>query len=404
MAESTAKKFYAAYLNFASRRPFNEVDKYRLQDAPDRRVKRLMEKENKRARDDARREYNEAVRSLAAFLKRRDPRFLRSDSNDPLRAKALEKQRQQSQLRDAAVQAAKKRQENAKAYQEQEWQRVRLEESSEEDDEYEDEDGSDLEDAGSAEGAADGDIASEEEEEQEDEEPAEDWFCPACEKDFNSQGAWDNHERSKKHLKNLEKLKKRMQDEEDEFGLSNEAEEKLSVVDDDATLPSDAADTEAGPQGKRKLTKKEKKRMQQLAENFGQPPSSELIAEEPEHLEERERPGKEQSQGLSEPEPDPHAPASAEDTASSDVKAEKEPAAPQISKKDKRRAREAAKKNASGTSTPGEVCNVCQMHFTSRTKLFSHINDTGHAAAVAVDESDLAERKAKGGKKKGGRR
>ena len=130
-SDGTLKKFYAAFLNFSSRRPFNEVDQYRLQDAPDRRVRRLMEKENKRARDDARKDYNEAVRSLASFLKKRDPRFLNSTSSDPLRVKQLEKQKLQASLRDAALQAAKKREENAKNYQEQAWQRVPTEDSEE---------------------------------------------------------------------------------------------------------------------------------------------------------------------------------------------------------------------------------------------------------------------------------
>lgn len=61
---------------------------------------------------------------------------------------------------------------------------------------------------------------------------------------------------------------------------------------------------------------------------------------------------------------------------------------PELSKREKRRLREAAKKAsdqpvASG-DTPGTAasCNVCRSTFSSRTKLFEHIKRTKHAAAV----------------------
>lgn len=57
------KKFYAVFQNnFVSRKAFASADVYRTTEAPDRRYKRAMEKENKRAREEARKEYNETVR------------------------------------------------------------------------------------------------------------------------------------------------------------------------------------------------------------------------------------------------------------------------------------------------------------------------------------------------------
>jgi len=53
-------------------------------------------------------------------------------------------------------------------------------------------------------------------------------------------------------------------------------------------------------------------------------------------------------------------------------------------KREKRRAREAAKKaqEAENTvKTDPETCNVCGEVFPSRTKLFAHIKDSGHALA-----------------------
>lgn len=49
----------------------------------------------------------------------------------------------------------------------------------------------------------------------------EEWECVACGKSFRSEAAWDSHERSKKHLKAVEALKLQMQEEDEEFGLDD---------------------------------------------------------------------------------------------------------------------------------------------------------------------------------------
>jgi hypothetical protein len=48
-----------------------------------------------------------------------------------------------------------------------------------------------------------------------------------------------------------------------------------------------------------------------------------------------------------------------------------------MSKKDKRRAKQAQKEKAD----PLLKCNVCNVQFDSRSKLMKHINATGHARA-----------------------
>src|SRR5579863_6260682 len=47
----------------------------------------------------------------------------------------------------------------------------------------------------------------------------EEWECVACNKTFRSEAAWSSHERSKKHLRAVEQLKREMQDEELVFDL-----------------------------------------------------------------------------------------------------------------------------------------------------------------------------------------
>ena len=54
----------------------------------------------------------------------------------------------------------------------------------------------------------------------------EEWECVACNKTFRSEAAWSSHERSKKHIRTVEQLKREMQDEELEL--------ELGPADDDA--------------------------------------------------------------------------------------------------------------------------------------------------------------------------
>jgi len=60
--EEEVRHFYAYWTNFASRQRFAQADQYKLSEAPNRQIRRLMEKENKKLRDAKRREFTETVR------------------------------------------------------------------------------------------------------------------------------------------------------------------------------------------------------------------------------------------------------------------------------------------------------------------------------------------------------
>ena len=66
--------FYAEWGGFATTRNFSWADQYNPATAPNRQVRRAMEQENEKARKAARKEYNEGVRGLVAFLRKRDKR------------------------------------------------------------------------------------------------------------------------------------------------------------------------------------------------------------------------------------------------------------------------------------------------------------------------------------------
>ncbi|KAI9798555.1 MAG: hypothetical protein M1833_004692 [Piccolia ochrophora] len=171
--ETVVRPFYAAWSGFSTDKTFSWKDKYRLSDAPDRRVRRAMEKENKRAREEGIREFNDAVRSLVAFVRKRDPRYIPNTQSEADRQKAL---------RDAsAAQAARSRAAN-KAQLEghvvPDWAK------SEELEHHADESDEDIED--------------------------EHFECVMCRKTFKSEKQFEAHERSKKHVKAIQQLERTM--------------------------------------------------------------------------------------------------------------------------------------------------------------------------------------------------
>uniref|UniRef100_A0A3Q7FRU5 J domain-containing protein n=1 Tax=Solanum lycopersicum TaxID=4081 RepID=A0A3Q7FRU5_SOLLC len=66
--------FYSYWLGFVTVMDFCWADQYDVMAGPNRKSRRVMEDENKKLRKKARREYNETVRGLAEFVKKRDKR------------------------------------------------------------------------------------------------------------------------------------------------------------------------------------------------------------------------------------------------------------------------------------------------------------------------------------------
>ncbi|KAF1365160.1 DnaJ-domain-containing protein [Lizonia empirigonia] len=188
--EGVVRDFYAVWDGFASVKSFAWLDVYRLSDAPDRYTRRLAEKENKKHRDDGRREFNDAVRTLVAFVRKRDPRYT------PDTRSAEDKAKAQRELRKA--QAARARAE----------QNAKLEREAQELPSWATE------------------RPASELEESEEEIVEEHFECVACNKTFKSERQYEAHEKSKKHQKALKDLKRKMQKDNahldlDDYGVSS---------------------------------------------------------------------------------------------------------------------------------------------------------------------------------------
>jgi DnaJ homolog subfamily A member 5 len=165
--------------------------------------------------------------------------------------------------------------------------------------------------------------------------------CVACGKSFKSEAAWDSHERSKKHLKAIEMLKREMEEEEEELGLGQDGNR-----DDNESQPEDPPpsppqhNTEPlltfnGPPDKREKEVAKSTPQEELAsEKLETARTSEELLSTPERLarERRERPG---ATGRK----------TRDQTPVQNGETEEElPEVFGLSKKEKRRAREAAKK------------------------------------------------------------
>ncbi|KAL7945260.1 hypothetical protein V8C42DRAFT_345655 [Trichoderma barbatum] len=336
--DSTVKPFYAIWTSFATKKSFMWQDKYRLSDAPDRRTRRWMEKENKKLRDDAIREFTDAVRFLVSFVRKRDLRYAPNTQSEADRHKSLRTA--------AAAQAARSRaanKENFTSFEVPEW--VHSREDENEQHQLSESDGSESE--------------------------TEILECVACNKRFKSEKQFESHERSKKHIKAVQDLRRQMKKEtanldldatsvdvpevslnggqdhqatenthdgQQEMGTGNGAspDQNISEADDDGA----GHDEEELDQSLHKL-------------NI-QPTSEESI---PTNGEEEHDDSSKQSQKLS-----------VDDT---------KPTIKIGKAKLKRQ-----KKAAAAVADNEHRCNICTAEFDSKTKLFKHIRDLGHAAST----------------------
>ncbi|KAJ3966472.1 DnaJ domain-containing protein [Lentinula raphanica] len=377
---TAARTFYNAWTNFATAKDFAWSDAWNLSEAPDRRVRRLMEKDNQKAREDARREFNDTIRSLAKFLRKRDPRYkthLAQQAKNP-----------QGHASGSSTPNRKKPITQDVQYVEQDWQKIDNRAGD-----------PDLEWA-----VAEG-------------EDPEEWECVVCNKSFRSEAAWDSHERSKKHIKEVERVRRAMQEEEEmlvlnqEGGTNTDVGEVAAEIEDDLDPPtieppqspsppprqqdisllSDTAvyelhpDDEGEQQDSPRLTKGKKGRNKAKPTAVSKEPLSKTEKKFQESLDRslQEQNGSSRSSPLPEndsPKPD------------SDQGQKTE-----MTKREQRRARQAKKAEMNkATGNVGSTfsrlyellmcilqiqCNWpgCGLTFESKTKLFAHVNEEGHA-------------------------
>jgi len=198
------------------------------------------------------------------------------------------------------------------------------------------------------------------------------WECVICNKIFRSEAAWDSHERSKKHLKEVERLQRRMSEENEALGLEGDPmsldSNNVEGGDNDAAVevaskssrsaspsiepPSKVSDTleDTGEIPRRHgspepVQPKEKKPGKKLS-------SSKKSTLEPMSKTERREMRRIQRPSLEDERPEPNY---GEEDKLGDMEEDVASQTPELSKRDKRRARQ-AKKAEVAASASKQVC------------------------------------------------
>ncbi|XP_015883263.3 DNAJ protein JJJ1 homolog [Ziziphus jujuba] len=203
--------FYGYWLGFTTVMDFCWVDQYDAMAGPNRKSRRVMEEENKKLRKKARREYNETVRGLAEFVKKRDKRVI-----DMTVKKNLEMEKKREEERERKRRLEKERLERVMAYEEPEWAKL-AEEEDEADNGFD-------------------------EVEEEKKNVGKELYCVVCGKKFKSDKQWKNHEQSKKHREKVAEFRESIGNDEEFEDVEDGEDEGRAGMDDGVELVDDLRD------------------------------------------------------------------------------------------------------------------------------------------------------------------
>ncbi|XP_070194887.1 dnaJ homolog subfamily C member 21-like isoform X2 [Littorina saxatilis] len=248
--EEVVKPFYDFWHAFCTAKSYVWEEEYDTREAPDRRTRRMMEAENKKKRDAAKKERNEEIRALVAFVRKRDKRV--QEHKKRLEQRAAEIEKKTKEKREKELQDRLKQYEN---YKETGWsamsglegnlQQLEAQLANQFGD-HSDSSGEEEEEEGKREGADNG--TGEAAEELDVEDFFDSLFCPACNKSFKSEKAMHNHEKSKKHKDMVAILRAELEEDEEELDLQeDEGEESDTDVVPPSDTQNDTATTPSKP-------------------------------------------------------------------------------------------------------------------------------------------------------------
>ncbi|PIK43045.1 hypothetical protein BSL78_20099 [Apostichopus japonicus] len=379
--EEVVQPFYNYWLSYFTSRSFVWVEQYDTRQAANGKMSKLMEKENKKIRDAGKKEWNEQVRQLVSFARKRDKRV--QARKRQMEEKAAETARKNAErLEKQRIERANKGQKAMDAL-EADFQQVERDMAAE----Y-------------------GDSLSEESDSEESSEndKVNDLYCVACNKAFRSQKAFLNHENSKRHKENVAALRQELENEEQGRAKQSDEEdgEKSRGEEDGEEEPVEQEESKQKLSKKQKKKRRQQKKMQSALEDaMDQEEESSAPLQEGEDiasklsekltLDSQEKP-QEETNGIDSAVK--HGDETVVTETTEQETTEKEPA-------------ESIQRPKSKTKKPKDVllCNVCQHEFPTRNKLFNHIKSTGHALQVTAktNSNGSVDTGGKKGKRKGKR-
>jgi len=361
--ETIVAPFYAFWSDFSTYRSFDWRDKWDLRDAPDRPTARAMEKDNRKLRELGKRQRNDEIRALVAFVRKHDKRV--GCQKEFLRRKAEEQRKKAEETR---LQAIRRNLES-----------VQLE--LDEFDVNEDERLQHLANLEEIENELDAEFGTVMDERKgssvDDEDDDSDNYCIVCEKAFKNSKSFQNHQRSKKHLQAVEELRNHMK-EEDQSLFAND----YSVTND---IEADQEDKK--PKRKKKKNKKEKDTQlgnsSKNAENY-ELEQTEIKKEKECQLEKstnenaNDEHGSEQTETEFRDKLDESM--NKNEAKNTDIQKGKKSSKHQKTSLKQQKSKQAEQDMLSHNSEPiVSRCQTCDEEFSSRSKLFSHLKESGHA-------------------------
>ncbi|KAK3856240.1 hypothetical protein Pcinc_037423 [Petrolisthes cinctipes] len=399
-------QFYRYWSGYCTAMEFHWAETYDMREAHQmgRYVQRKAGRDNRKARQKARKEFNEEVRALVMFVRKRDKRW--EARKKMLEEIALEKNQKQKernrQMNEERENVMKHELEAAKADMAGYEKELELLErkfaeewglSEEEDNEGMEENGAQEEETG-----------EDTEEKQNDEDllsVLETLYCVACNKDFKTEKAMENHQRSKKHKENLEALKAVMTAEDAMLFQTDTIDQS---IDDDNFPP-------VRNSSKKKKKKNKKNVVSEESQETAPPPDPSMTQKQKsfnvstvETKDESEK-GDQNKEDKSSSNADrlcnestdtntfnateldieenKKKVASEEDIDTANYNVEREEAAkPKTKGKKAKDARRKAQENnrVVETDVKTNLCTVCGKVYPSKNKLFSHIKAEGHAS------------------------
>jgi len=326
--------FYGFWSSFATKKSYVWEEEWDTREAPNRWVKRKMEQENNKKTEQARKERSKEVQAVVDWIRRKDPRVQKYREKLAERQKEIEAKaavKKKEKLHQDMLKAAQYEQDNKERIQAEADELARLEREL-----Y----------------GSESETESYNSDEENQEVPnEEDLILNMTEEQINKV--------REEMLRDEELLAQKLK----EAAVFKESEEEEEIF---------APKLSKKARKKQKQREKEMRTMQQDAESEEQKSDDDKLKEE---------------------------------TVSSEtntiISEENTPPVKKLSAKEKRRQREkqrqeeAAKKKEAEKANQIPMCNLCKEEFTSRTQLFKHIKETGHAELKTV-----APTKSKKGKRK----
>ncbi|RUS90565.1 hypothetical protein EGW08_001653 [Elysia chlorotica] len=445
--------FYAFWSSFCTQKSYVWAEKYDTREALDRRMRRAMEQENKKLRDAAKKERNEEIRALVAYVKKRDKRV--QAYKKKLEERHAEIERKTKERRAEELRERQRRLEN---YQEAEWSAMsELEKDLQQLEAHLDENFSPQEREGVNDDFVEGEYDANGTAEDDADLYLSDLYCVACNKSFKSLKAFSNHEKSRKHKEMVAVIEEEMRLEEEQANeadsaaavLTDSSESRVSGLETEEKTTAEVGGEEVDPdqllsseeeeiqEQKQRVSKKQKKKRRQkniaeveedtlvekLAEtSISSDPQSKgtakskkarrKAAKQAEDVEDCEESSIAQdgtadvdhesknSQDMQRPEIGDRVGGGEDEDVTSKTTDQGETAPAGENDEDSAIAEKGNKNKKEKTKKESFKCNVCQRGHQTRNKLFEHIKQTGHAVRLEAPNPEVEEEKSgKKGKK-----